>query len=82
MLLINTLLRDTKDTLLVNSSAGVEAIPILKSWAVIPSSFVFFYFYQRVSKSMSKKHLFLLTTWGSSSSTCCTPFSSFRPRRC
>jgi len=51
MLLINTILRDTKDTMLVNSVAGVAAIPILKSWITIPSSFAFFVAYSRLSHS-------------------------------
>lgn len=59
MLLTNTLLRDTKDTMLVNSQAGVEAIPILKSWAVIPCSVLFFIIYSRLAHILSKRALFL-----------------------
>ena len=51
MLLLNTILRDTKDTMLVNSVAGVAAIPILKSWVTIPTSFGFFVLYSRLSHS-------------------------------
>jgi AAA family ATP:ADP antiporter len=51
MLMINTILRDTKDTMLVNSVAGVAAIPILKSWITIPTSFAFFVAYSRLSHS-------------------------------
>lgn len=61
MLLINTILRDTKDTMLVNSVAGVAAIPILKSWFTIPSSFVFFVVYSRLSHShLSARTQFLI----------------------
>jgi len=59
MLFINTLLRDTKDTLLVTSLAGVEAIPILKSWAVIPFSFAYFLLYYKVSPLLSPRNLFI-----------------------
>ncbi|KAH9259957.1 hypothetical protein BASA81_001717 [Batrachochytrium salamandrivorans] len=51
MLLINTILRDTKDTMLVNSVAGVAAIPILKSWITIPTSFAFFVVYSKLIHS-------------------------------
>lgn len=53
MLLINTILRDTKDTMLVNSVAGVAAIPILKSWVTIPTSFAFFVAYSKLVHSPS-----------------------------
>jgi hypothetical protein len=60
MLMINTLLRDTKDTLLVNSVAGVAAIPILKSWVTIPSSMLFFVLYSKLShSSLSSRGQFL-----------------------
>lgn len=57
MLMVNTLLRDTKDTLLVTSPAGVEAIPVLKTWAVIPASMGYFYFYSKLSKRVSRQVL-------------------------
>lgn len=61
MLLINTILRDTKDTMLVNSVAGVAAIPILKSWITIPSSFAFFMAFSRLSHSkLSARTQFLI----------------------
>eukprot|EP00516_Mucochytrium_quahogii_P002715 CAMPEP_0203752248 /NCGR_PEP_ID=MMETSP0098-20131031/6189_1 /ASSEMBLY_ACC=CAM_ASM_000208 /TAXON_ID=96639 /ORGANISM=" , Strain NY0313808BC1" /LENGTH=642 /DNA_ID=CAMNT_0050642323 /DNA_START=386 /DNA_END=2314 /DNA_ORIENTATION=+ len=60
MLMTNTLLRDTKDTLLVTSSVGVEAIPILKSWVVIPASFLFFLVYYRLSTLLESRSLFLV----------------------
>ena len=58
MLMVNTLLRDTKDTLLVMSPAGVESIPVLKTWAVIPASMAYFYGYSRLSKKFSKQTCF------------------------
>jgi len=61
MLLCNTLLRDTKDTLLVTSRAGVEAIPILKSWVVIPASFLYFIVYYRLSLWLSPRQMFATT---------------------
>eukprot|EP00511_Aplanochytrium_stocchinoi_P003865 CAMPEP_0204827394 /NCGR_PEP_ID=MMETSP1346-20131115/4868_1 /ASSEMBLY_ACC=CAM_ASM_000771 /TAXON_ID=215587 /ORGANISM="Aplanochytrium stocchinoi, Strain GSBS06" /LENGTH=601 /DNA_ID=CAMNT_0051955803 /DNA_START=517 /DNA_END=2322 /DNA_ORIENTATION=- len=60
MLMVNTLLRDTKDTLLVTSKAGVEAIPILKSWLVIPGSVMFFLFYAKLSRVVSRKQVFII----------------------
>lgn len=64
MLMVNTILRDTKDTMLINSVAGVSAIPILKSWATIPSSFGFFLLYSRLShSSFSPRMQFLIVTF-------------------
>lgn len=62
MLLINTILRDTKDTMLVNSVAGVAAIPILKSWITIPTSFAFFFAYSRLAhaKHISPRSKFVI----------------------
>ena len=64
LLLVNTLLRDTKDTLLVTSSAGVEAIPLLKTWAVIPSSVAFFALYSWLAARLSKRGLFVVLLSG------------------
>lgn len=64
MLMVNTLLRDTKDTLLVMSPAGVEAIPVLKTWAVIPASMGYFYVYSRLSKRFSKQTCFQIVLYG------------------
>lgn len=51
LLFLNTILRDTKDTLLVTlSSSGVQAIPFLKTWLVIPGSVLYFFFYSYLSK--------------------------------
>jgi ATP/ADP translocase len=62
MLLLNTILRDTKDTMLVNSVAGVSAIPILKSWVTIPSSVCFFFAYSRLqhARSVSPRAKFMI----------------------
>ena len=35
-----TILRDTKDTLIVTSS-GAETIPFLKVWGVVPAAIIF-----------------------------------------
>mmetsp|Transcript_17117 Transcript_17117/g.33519 ORF Transcript_17117/g.33519 Transcript_17117/m.33519 type:complete len:754 (+) Transcript_17117:680-2941(+) len=59
LLMVNTLLRDSKDTLLVTSAAGVEAIPILKSWVVIPASFLYFVVYYKLSLWLSPRQLFI-----------------------
>ncbi|GBG24214.1 ADP,ATP carrier protein 1, chloroplastic [Hondaea fermentalgiana] len=64
LLLINTLLRDSKDTLLVTSAAGVEAIPILKSWVVIPASFAYFVVYYKLSEWLSPRQLFMVIIFG------------------
>ena len=64
LLLINTLLRDTKDTMLVTSSAGVEAIPLLKTWAVIPSSILFFALYSKLANALSKRSVFIVLIFG------------------
>lgn len=59
MLLINTILRDTKDTLLVTlSHTGVEAIPFIKTYLVIPSSMLFFLFYSRLMKNYNSDIVF------------------------
>lgn len=60
MLMVNTLLRDTKDTLLVTSKAGVEAIPILKSWLVIPCSVLFFLLYSKITSKFTKRKAFVI----------------------
>jgi ATP/ADP translocase len=58
LLVMNTLLRDTKDTLLVTSAAGVEAIPLLKAWVVIPFSMAYLVLYYKLSQVLSARQLF------------------------
>lgn len=52
-----TILRDTKDALIVTSS-GAETIPFLKVWGVIPMAVIFMIFYAKLSNKLSKKALF------------------------
>jgi len=55
-----TILRDTKDTLIVTST-GAETIPFLKVWGVLPFAIVFMLIYSKLSNIMSKQKLFLST---------------------
>jgi len=52
-----TILRDTKDTLIVGA-AGAEAISFLKFWGVTPSSILFVILYAKLSNVLSKENLF------------------------
>lgn len=52
-----TILRDTKDTLIVTSS-GAETIPFLKVWGVVPAAVVFMLIYAKLSNILSKESLF------------------------
>ncbi|MBM3198444.1 MAG: NTP/NDP exchange transporter, partial [Chlamydiae bacterium] len=54
-----TILRDTKDTLLVTApGSGAEAIPFIKVWGVLPSAVLFMLVYSKLSNIFSKKTLF------------------------
>lgn len=55
-----TILRDTKDTLVVTSS-GAETIPFLKFWGVVPAAVVFMLVYSKLSNLLSKENLFYAT---------------------
>ncbi len=55
-----TILRDTKDTLIV-TSAGAEAIPFLKVWGVVPAAILFMIIYAKMSNILSKENLFYAT---------------------
>ncbi|CCB85168.1 MULTISPECIES: NTP/NDP exchange transporter [Parachlamydia] len=55
-----TILRDTKDTLIVTSS-GAEAIPFLKVWGVVPAAIIFMLLYAKLSNILSKEKLFYVT---------------------
>lgn len=55
-----TILRDTKDSLIVTSS-GAEAIPFLKVWGVLPFAIIFMVVYSKLSNIMSKQRLFMTT---------------------
>lgn len=62
-----TILRDTKDTLVVGAS-GAEAINFLKFWGVTPASILFVILYAKLSNILSKENLFY---------TCIVPFILF-----
>lgn len=55
-----TILRDTKDTLVVTSS-GAETIPFLKVWGVVPAAVIFMIIYAKLSNILSKENLFYVT---------------------
>lgn len=55
-----TILRDTKDTLIVTSS-GAETIPFLKVWGVVPAAILFMFVYAKLSNMLSKENLFYTT---------------------
>ncbi len=55
-----TILRDTKDTLIV-TAAGAEAIPFLKSFGVVPAAIIFMLIYAKLSNMLSRETLFYVT---------------------
>lgn len=55
-----TILRDTKDTLIV-TAAGAEAIPFLKSFGVVPAAILFMVIYAKLSNVLSREKLFYVT---------------------
>ncbi len=57
-----TVLRDTKDTLIVTAAnSGAEAIPFLKFWGVLPCAVIFMLVYSKMSNKLSKPKLFYAT---------------------
>jgi len=56
-----TILRDTKDTIVVTSKAGAEAIPFLKFWGTLPAAVLFMLIYSFLSNKLSKQALFATT---------------------
>lgn len=70
LVLVNyTLLRNTKDTLLITApSCGVEVIPFVKMWGVMPCAILFFLIYSKLSNVLSRAALFY---------TCLTPLLLF-----
>lgn len=52
-----TILRDTKDTLIV-TAAGAEAIPFIKVWGVVPAAVLFMLIYSKLSNMLSREALF------------------------
>lgn len=55
-----TILRDTKDTLVVTSS-GAEAIFFLKVYGTVPAAIIFMLVYAKLSNMLSKENLFYVT---------------------
>ncbi|MDP1880282.1 MAG: NTP/NDP exchange transporter [Parachlamydiaceae bacterium] len=55
-----TILRDTKDTLVV-TAAGAEAIPFLKTFGVVPAAILFMLIYAKLSNILSRESLFYVT---------------------
>lgn len=54
-----TVLRDTKDTLVVTApGGGAEVIPFLKFWGVLPCAVIFMLIYAKLSNKLSKPKLF------------------------
>ncbi len=57
-----TVLRDTKDTLIVTApNSGAEAIPFLKVYGVLPGAVIFMFIYAKMSNALSKPALFYFT---------------------
>ena len=55
-----TILRDTKDTLIV-TAGGAEIIPFLKVWGVVPGAIICMLAYSKMSNILSKPALFYST---------------------
>jgi AAA family ATP:ADP antiporter len=54
-----TILRDTKDTLIVTApGGGAEVIPFLKFWGVLPCAIIFMLIYAKLSNKVTKPQLF------------------------
>jgi AAA family ATP:ADP antiporter len=53
-----TILRDTKDTLVVTAAKGSQIIPFLKFWGVLPCAVLFMLLYAKLSSKLSKTKLF------------------------
>ena len=49
-----TILRDTKDTLVVTAAKGSQVIPFLKFWGVLPCAVLFMLLYAKLSNKLSK----------------------------
>lgn len=62
-----TILRDTKDVLVV-TAAGAEIIPFLKTYCNLPGAILFTVLYSKLSNSLSREQLFYV---------CITPFVLF-----
>ncbi|MFK0572546.1 NTP/NDP exchange transporter [Endozoicomonas sp.] len=59
-----TILRDTKDTLVVTGAgSGAEIIPFLKLWVNVPFAIGFTIIYSRLSNELRRNTLFYLIIW-------------------
>ncbi len=60
-----TILRDTKDTLIVTAT-GAETIPFLKFWGVVPGAILFMLIFTKLSNIVKRENLFmgLMATFG------------------
>lgn len=56
-----TILRDTKDTLVVTAAKGSQVIPFLKFWGVLPCAVLFMLIYAKMSNKLKKTTLFYST---------------------
>ena len=53
-----TILRDTKDSLVVTAS-GAETIPFLKFWGVVPGAIIFMLIFSKLSNHVKRERLFM-----------------------
>lgn len=53
-----TILRDTKDTLIVTAT-GAETIPFLKFWGVVPGAIIFMLIFTKLSNMIKRENLFM-----------------------
>ncbi len=60
-----TILRDTKDTLIVTAT-GAETIPFLKFWGVVPGAILFMLIFTKLSNVVKRERLFMgiMATFG------------------
>ncbi len=58
ILFIYTILRDTKDTLVVTAARGSHVIPFLKFWGTMPCAILLTLLYAKLSNKLSKAALF------------------------
>ena len=52
-----TILRDTKDTLIVTAT-GAETLPFLKFWGVVPAAILFMVIFTKLSNIIKREKLF------------------------
>lgn len=53
-----TVLRDTKDSLVVNATGGSTIIPFLKLWCVTPAAILFVAIYAKLTNSLKRENVF------------------------